>query len=122
GLVKADLSLNGRQSDAAAGRYDKLFNSGTLKIEKIVLTADLYPQPFFISTGSFRFEQEKMWFDAFKARYGKTDFSLKGYLTNVINYALKPGEPLIGNFDLTTPHFFADEFMVFANSDSTSNT
>ncbi len=61
-----------------------LFNSGTLKVQDIVLTTDLYPQPLYINTGLFRFEQEKMWFDAFKARYGKTDLSMKGYLTNVI--------------------------------------
>jgi AsmA protein len=52
--------------------------------------------------------------------YGKTDFSLKGYLTNVVNYALKPGEPLIGQFDLSTPHFFVDEFMAYADSESTT--
>ncbi|HYK44128.1 MAG TPA: AsmA-like C-terminal region-containing protein [Parafilimonas sp.] len=122
GMVKTELALRGTQADATAGRYDKLFNSGTLKIQNIVLITDIYPQPFYISTGVFRFEQEKMWFDAFKAHYGKTDFGLKGYLTNVINYALKPGSPLIGNFDLSTPHFFADEFMVFADTSSTSGS
>jgi AsmA protein len=120
GLVKTDLSLKGTQSDATAGRYNKLFNSGTLKVQNIVLTTDLYPQPFYISTGLFRFEQEKMWFDAFKASYGKTDISMKGYLTNVINYALNKGA-LQGNFDFNTPHFYADEFMAYTGSDSASH-
>ncbi len=120
GLIKADLSLKGTQSDATAGRFNKLFNSGTLKVENVVLTTDLYPQSFYISTGLFRFEQEKMWFDAFKARYGKTDISMKGYLTNVFNYALNKGA-LQGNFDFTTPIFYADEFMAYAGSNSTSS-
>jgi AsmA protein len=120
GLVKTDLSLRGTQSDATAGHYNKLFNSGTLKVQNIVLTTDLYPQPFYITTGLFRFEQEKMWFDAFKASYGKTNLSIKGYLTNVINYALSKGV-LKGNFELATPHFYADEFMAYAGSDSISH-
>jgi len=85
----------------------------------VVLTTDIYPQPFYISTGVFRFEQDKMWFDAFKASYGKTNLSLKGYLSNVINYALKPNEPLKGNFDLNTSYFYADEFMAYAGSTDT---
>ena len=121
GLIKADLSLKGKQSDATAGRYNKLFNSGTLKVQNIVLTTDLYPQPFYINTGSFRFEQEKMWFDAFKAHYGKSDLSMKGYLTNVINYAFNKGA-LKGNFDFSTPHFYADEFMAYAGNSSSNNT
>ena len=40
-----------------------------------------------------------MWFDQFKAAYGKSTFTLNGYLSNVINYALKENEPLKGNLN-----------------------
>lgn len=119
GFIDADVSFRGKQSDAVAGRYNKLFSSGTLKVRDVVLTTDLYPQPFFISTGLFRFQQDKMWFDAFKASYGKTNLSLKGYLSNVINYALTSNESLKGNFSLHTPCFYADEFMAYSSSADT---
>lgn len=123
GFIEADIAFRGSQSDAVAGRYNKLFSTGTLKVRDVALTTDLYPQPFFISTGIFRFQQDKMWFDAFKANYGKTNLSLKGHLSNVINYALTINEPLKGNFSLSTPYFFADEFMAYSNrADTSDNT
>lgn len=116
GLVQTNLALRGLQSDATAGRYDRLFNSGTMKVNNLVVRADLFPNPFFIQTGNFRFEQDKMWFDAFKMNYGKSQLTLNGYLSNVINYALVPGSPLTGNFDLQTNYFLIDEFMAFADA------
>jgi AsmA protein len=65
GFIETNLALRGTQSEATAKRYNRLNNSGTLKIKDIVLTTDLYPLPFFISTGVFRFQNDKMWFDNF---------------------------------------------------------
>lgn len=117
GFIQTDLALRGRQSDATAGRYDKLYSKGTMKVNNIALTSEIFPQPFFISKGLFRFEQDKMWFDAFKANYGKSNINLNGYLYNVFNYALKTNEPLRGDFELTTPYFLVDEWMVFSESE-----
>ena len=114
GLVEADLSLKGRQSDAVAGRYDQLFNSGTLRVKDLQVSSELFPQPFFIKTGLFRFEQDKMWFDEFKASYGKTDVTLNGWLTNVIGYMTEKNSPLHGNFELKSDYLLADEFMAYA--------
>lgn len=118
GLVHTNLALRGLQSDATAGRYDRLFNSGTMKVNNLEVRADMFPNPFYIRTGNFRFEQDKMWFDAFKVNYGKSELTLNGYLNNVINYVLVGGSPLRGNFDLQTNYFLVDEFMAFADSKS----
>ncbi|MDF2191120.1 AsmA-like C-terminal region-containing protein [Paraflavitalea sp. CAU 1676] len=118
GLIETNLALRGLQSDATAGHYDRLFNAGTMKVKDMVLRADLFPQPFFIRSGNFRFEQDKMWFNAFKVNYGKSQLTLDGYLSNVINYLMVKGSPLQGNFDLATNYFLVDEFMVFADDKS----
>jgi AsmA protein len=76
--------------------------------------------PFIIKTGLFRFANDKMYFDEFKANYGKTDITLNGYLSNVINYALQNNATLTGNFNLTTGHFYADEFAAFAGDTTAS--
>src|SRR4029079_15915015 len=52
GTIQTDLSLKGIQADAAAGRYSRLNNSGTLKVNNITLYSDLYPLPFYIDRGS----------------------------------------------------------------------
>jgi AsmA protein len=114
GFIKANLILQGLQSDATAGRYNSLHNSGTAELKDIQLLSDYFPKPFIIKTGLFRFEQDKMWFEKFEANYGKTDLTLNGYLSNIINYAMQNNAPLKGQFDLTTDHLFVDEFMAYA--------
>lgn len=121
GLIKTDLILQGLQSDATAGRYGRLHNSGTATLQDITLNSDYFPKPFIIKTGLFRFQNDKMYFDEFKANYGKTDITLNGYLSNIINYALENNATLKGNFNLNTDHFYADEFAAFAG-DTTQTT
>jgi len=116
GYIKTNFSLAGLQSDAVSGHYDKLFNKGTMQVKNIRLSADAYPLPFFIKTGNFRFDQDKMWFDSFNASYGKTGIALNGYLANVIGYATQKDAPLQGNFNFTSNHVMADEFTAFANT------
>jgi AsmA protein len=114
GLIEANLSLRGRQSDAIAGRYDQLFNSGTLKVKDLLISAEVFPLPFRIRTGLFRFDQDKMWFDTFNASYGKTDLVLNGWLSNVTGYITDKHTPLKGSFDLKSDYMLVDEFMAFA--------
>ena len=114
GLVETRLSLRGRQSDATSGHYDRLFNEGTMKIKDLQVSAELFPLPFRIHTGLFRFDQDKMWFDAFNASYGKTQFTLNGWLSDVIGYATKKGERLKGDFELKSDYMLVDQLMAFA--------
>ena len=113
GLVETRLSLRGRQSDATAGRYDQLFNAGTMKIKDLRVNSEFFPLPFFIRTGLFRFDQDKMWFDAFNASYGKSQLSLNGWLSNITAYLTDRQEPLKGSFELTSDYILADQFMAF---------
>ncbi|MDN3580802.1 AsmA family protein [Mucilaginibacter flavus] len=119
GTIATNLSLKGRQSDAMAGKYDQLANSGTMKVKDLVLTSDLFPKPFLIKTGLFSFNQDKMKFDKFTANYGKSVIVLDGALSNVIDYAVKPNSPLKGEFNLSSGLIIADDFMAFAAGPST---
>ncbi|MDB5133757.1 MAG: AsmA family protein, partial [Mucilaginibacter sp.] len=115
GLITTNFSLKGKQSDATAGRYDQLFNSGTMKVKDLALSSDLFPKPFLIKTGVFSFKQDKMKFDAFTANYGKSVIVLDGALSNVIDYAVKANSPLQGDFNLKSGLIIADDFMAFAD-------
>ena len=118
GYIETDLSLKGRQSDASAGRYENLRNLGTMKLRNIAFTSEDYPKPFIIKTGDFRFDQDKVWFNNFLATYGTSDFRLKGFLKNTINYALSQGGTLTGDFQLNSNFINVDEFMAFSQLDT----
>ncbi|MFI5159907.1 MAG: AsmA family protein [Sphingobacteriales bacterium] len=115
GLITTNFTLKGKQSDATAGRYDQLFNKGTMSVKNLALTSDLFPKPFVITTGKFSFNQDKMNFDAFTANYGKSVIVMNGALSNVIDYTIKPGATLTGTFNLNSNSIIADDFMAFAD-------
>lgn len=116
GYAKANVSLKGRQSDATNGRYADLRNSGTIALKDIEVSHEYFPKPFFIKQGLFSFRQDKMWFDKFLAGYGKSQLSMDGYLSNVINYFLSTKEKLSGNFNLQSDFISVDEFTAFASA------
>jgi AsmA protein len=122
GLIKADVSFNGRQSDATNGNYDKLNNKGILYLKNIQTTSVFLPKPFLIKEGLFEFNQDKMNFTNFNASYGSSDFVMNGYLENVVNFALSDAEVLKGNFQLNSNYINIDEFMSESATDIAENT
>ena len=112
GFAQMDVKMSGLQSDAAKGRYSRLNNSGTLALRDLqVQHLGYLPQPFVLHQGLFTFRNDKFYFDQFKATYGKSDIALKGYLNNVINYALSNKEKLKGSFDFSSNYLLVDELM-----------
>lgn len=111
GFAKMNLNLKGTQSDAINKNYSKLQNSGTLNLKNIYATATSLPLPLQIVEGDFLFNQDKMNFSNFKANYGKSSFSMNGYLENVINFVLTKNAILKGKFSLTSDEIFLNEFI-----------
>lgn len=122
GLVDTRLSLRGLQSDATQGHYDRLFNEGSLKVRDLQVSSELFPLPFNIRNGLFRFKQDKMWFDTFDASYGKSRFTLNGWLSDVIGYMSDKKQPLKGNFDLFSDYVLVDQLMAFSGKPSPTAT
>jgi AsmA protein len=116
GFIQAHAGFKGKQSDAKNQRFDLLKNSGTLDVRDLRITSELYPKPFIISQGHFRFDQDKMWFETFKAEYGKSDIELDGFAENAINYVLSKNEILKANFNLKAKTIDLNEFTVYAGS------
>lgn len=121
GLVIADVNLAGLQSDATAGLYERLRNSGTLQVKNMAVSTDYYPHPFHISNGIMRFKQDKIWLENFNGNYQGSDFKLDGYMANIINYAMKD-QALQGQFNLKSQHLIADDFMAFAGDTSSATS
>jgi AsmA protein len=126
GFVKADVSLQGKQSDAEKGHYSKLNNKGTLELRNILIATEYLPKKFLIKEGIFKINQDKMAFRNFLATYGQSDFKMDGYLQNVFNFATTKTGILRGAFTLNSTYINADEFMseteiATTNSPTTAN-
>lgn len=122
GSIFTDVAFMGRQSDAMAGRYHKLNNSGKVVIKEMTFNSDLFPKSFLVNKGVFSFKQDKMKFEEFKGRYGQSDFSMDGFLGNVVNYVLTDKAKLTGTFNLKSGKLFADEFMAYNGSAATAGS
>jgi AsmA protein len=118
GLIATDISLQGSQADALAGRYQLLHNKGTLKLLYIKFTSPTFPKPFLIKSGNFHFKDDKLMADEIQLNYGRTNATLNGQLSNIINYALHENTPLEGKLTLYTPHLYTNELMAFADKDT----
>jgi AsmA protein len=89
-----------------------------MDVKDLVLTQEMFPQPFFINQGHFRFDRDKMWFEHFQAHYGKSDLQLDGFVENAINYVLAKNDILKANFNLKSKNIDLNEFSVYASSKS----
>ena len=112
GTIGTDLSLNGSQADAEAGRYSRLQNSGTLKVNKLLVVSYLYPLPFYIDKGIFRFDQDQANFDQLRTTYGTSSVVLSGSFSNLFNYIGGTG-PLKGDLHLRSDYLLLDELMAY---------
>jgi AsmA protein len=111
GFISTDLKLKGLQSDAMSGKYNKLQNSGRLVLKNISLRSEYLPKPLILKSGVFRFDNDNIWFEKFDSRFGASDITLNGHLSNVVNYFLSNKQKLKGNFIFTSTYLLVDEFM-----------
>lgn len=117
GFIRTDIAMKGKQSDAAAGRYDRLSGSGSIQVKDLRLNDDAYPKPFYIEDATLRFNKDKIWLDNMLASYGSNNFTINGSVSNTIDYLLKKAA-LKGKIAVRSRNINVDEFMVFAGSSS----
>jgi AsmA protein len=116
GYIKADVSVQGRQSDATNGRYNKLKNKGTFTLRNIKTKSEFLPKAFIIKEGVFTFNQDKLQFKNFKATYGQSDLKMSGYMQNAINFIMTKNAILKGSFAVNANYINVDEFMTTTSS------
>jgi AsmA protein len=120
GYILTDLDLKGLQSDAMAGRYSRLDNSGTVEMENIQLRAEWLPHPIHVSKGKIRADADRIYLDGFEAQYLQNTFNASGYLYGLIAYATESNRPLSGKLDISSPRIMVNDFMFFAEDSSDS--
>ncbi|MGE5425197.1 MAG: AsmA-like C-terminal region-containing protein, partial [Syntrophothermus sp.] len=111
GSLTADLHLKGSQKDAMEGRIDRLNNKGTLGLKNIAFRSQYLPHDLILKKGSFRFDNDKIWFEHFDSRCGSSAIMLDGNLGNVVNYFLGKKQVLRGNLNFTSAFVDIRDFM-----------
>ena len=115
GFISTDLDLKGLQSDALAGRIEKLHNSGKFELRNIALRSEYLPKPLIVKSGIFRFENDKIWFEKFDSRLGSSDITMDGHVSNVVNYFLSEKQVLKGSFNFHSNNLVVDDMVMPAD-------
>ncbi len=119
GLVTADFTIKGNQSDAENQRFDKFYADGEMQINNLIYKTSSLDQDLDISEGRFELSPQKISMPVMNVKIGKNDISAVGFVTNYIGYAFNKGE-LQGIMSMKSNYFNINDFM--AEDTITSDT
>ncbi len=111
GKLLADISTKGKYSDVEAEKYDRLPTSGKAELTDFVYKSVDMPTDFIISKSAVAFNPEKVDIQALDARAGSSDFNVKGYVTNYMDYVFKENALLTGKMSLVSERLDLNEWM-----------
>jgi len=101
GTIIADAEMKGKQSDLDRGRYEKFKAKGEFILMEIEYATASIAVPVQIKYAQFKFAPRYLELASFDAKAGKSDFKMKGKITNYLGYALGDGT-LKGNFNFSS--------------------
>ena len=110
GLVIADLTFKGRQSDVDKKNFNAIKADGNLSVNNLVYESNETPMPINISDIRMKFNPQNISLANLSAKIGKSDYQMSGTLDNFIAYAFNHGD-LIGKINLNSNYFDANEWL-----------
>lgn len=121
GQVKADLQTKGKMSDLDAKRYDKLPTSGSATLTNFkYITKDL--PSVALSKADMTFDPKNINLKQLTGTVGKSDFDVKGSVSNYIGYMFGKNEMLKGNVTFNSTLFDLNEFMTESEMPAVQDT
>lgn len=99
GMIRADLRVNARLSDAENQRYERIDAGGNLFLTDFQYQSTMFTLPLLIREAGFSFTPAMVGLDNFRANIGASDVELTGRLENYLPYYLGEGI-LRGNLKL----------------------
>ncbi len=120
GKVKANIETRGKMSDVTAKRYDKLPTSGSASLQEFkYVTKDL--PVVTLSKAEASFNPQKVELHQMEGTVGKSDFDVKGIVTNYIGYVLN-NETIKGTVTFNSKLFDLNEFMTESTPATATDT
>lgn len=120
GKVKANLETSGKMSDVTAKRYDKLPTRGSASLRDFKFEGKDMPVVT-LSVADAAFDPQKIELSQLNGTVGKSDFSVKGVVSNYIGYVLK-NETIRGNVNFSSTLLDLNEFMTDTPASTTDTT
>lgn len=121
GQVKADLQTKGKMSDLDAKRYDKLPTSGSATLTNFkYITKDL--PTVALSRADMSFDPKNVTLKQLTGTIGKSDFDVKGSVSNYIGYVFGKNELLKGNVTFNSTLLDLNEFMTESETPTVQDT
>ena len=111
GLLNADVSTSFDMASIEKEQYQNTATSGTLNLKDFEYNSDELKNPVQITTTSLTFNPKTVSLNEFQGKTGKTDFSAKGTITNLLGFMFKD-EKVKGDFALNSNTFALNDFMV----------
>ncbi len=118
GKVKADLETRGKMSDVRAKRYDRMPTSGTASFRDFKYKSKDLSYAVALSQADVVFDPKKIELKKMAGTLGKSDFDVKGLVTNYLGYALN-NETITGTVVFNSNLLDLNEFMTQSSSEST---
>lgn len=118
GTVIADAEMKGKQSDIDKGRYDRFTAKGEFILREIEYTTEAVAVPVQINYAQFKFAPRFLELASFDAKAGKSDFKMKGKITNYLGYVMSEGI-LKGDFNFNSTIIDGNELAGFSGEEST---
>ncbi len=111
GLLNSDISTSFDMASIEKEQYQNTATSGTLDLKDFEYNTDELKNPVQITTTSLTFNPKTVSLNEFQGKTGKTDFSAKGTITNLLGFMFKD-EKVKGDFTLNSNTFALNDFMV----------
>ncbi|MDZ4757383.1 MAG: AsmA family protein [Bacteroidota bacterium] len=117
GILKADISANGRMSTITNKQYEKFNAKGNLEINNFIYKTASLKQPLNIQNVNLDFTPKYVNLEKFKCTIGTSDIEAKGKVENFLTYIFK-NDIIKGSLDITSNYFNCNTFLSSAATDN----
>ena len=111
GLLAVDINTAFDMASIEKEQYENTSTTGTMSLSGFEYTSGDFANPIKLSTMAVSFNPRTVTLQQLDGTTGKTDFSAKGTIDNLLGYMFND-EKVQGNFDLNANTFALNDFMV----------
>ncbi|AXG69561.1 putative assembly protein [Kordia sp. SMS9] len=117
GILDANLTTNFDLNALKKEHYNRIKNTGNLKLSNFLFSSKDVVNPLAISEAAIDFVPGRISLKKFDAQSGKSDFNATGTIENLLGFLFNE-DKLKGNFNVNSNAFYVSDFMVASEKGS----
>ena len=119
GMLLADINTAFDMASIEKAQYENTATTGTMSLNDFEYASEDFANPINLSAMVVTFNPKTVTLQKLDGTTGKTDFSAKGTIDNLLGYMFND-EKIEGNFDLSSKTFALGDFMVAETEEPSS--